>query len=73
MRRTQQTTITAFDQLQHLITRNQSFYKDFLLFICVLVVFIIILLFIILLFVLTKNAYERRETFASNLDYRNRM
>nr|QED40116.1 hypothetical protein [Spodoptera frugiperda multiple nucleopolyhedrovirus] len=67
------------DQLEQLVSRNQSFLRDFLLVICCIVVFVILLLFIILVVSINKSMeistaqkLERQRTFLANLDLRAR-
>jgi beta-lactamase regulating signal transducer with metallopeptidase domain len=67
------------DQLDHILARNQTFLRDFLLVIGAVVVFIIIIVFILLLFNINKTieleAQRRAElekTYLANLDLRTR-
>ncbi|AJD80787.1 hypothetical protein [Pseudoplusia includens SNPV IE] len=87
MRRTARTlgatdtnSILNQDQLEQLVSRNQSFLRDFLLVICGVVVFIVCLLFIVLIFNMNsaivareRQKRQREETFMANLDYRYRQ
>lgn len=67
------------DQLEQIISRNQSFLRDFLLVICCVVVFIIILVFILLVVniqktmeIATAAKIDRQRTYIANLDLRAR-
>ncbi|QAT90341.1 hypothetical protein KM622_gp055 [Spodoptera exempta nucleopolyhedrovirus] len=67
------------DQLEQIVSRNQTFLRDFLLVICCVVVFIIILMFIVLVMSInramelnTAAKIERQRTFLANLDLRAR-
>ena len=67
------------DQLEQIVSRNQSFLRDFLLVICCVIVFVIILMFILLVVSINKSLemsaaakLERQRTFLANLDLRTR-
>ncbi|QNV47875.1 ac108-like protein [Alphabaculovirus altersperidaniae] len=67
------------DQLEQLVSRNQSFLRDFLLVVCCVIVFIIVLMFILLIVSINKSLelsaaakMERQRTFLANLDLRTR-
>ncbi|AXU41659.1 ORF61 [Spodoptera eridania nucleopolyhedrovirus] len=67
------------DQLEQLVSRNQSFLRDFLLVVCCVIVFVIILMFIVLVVSINKSLelsaaakLERQRTFLANLDLRAR-
>ncbi|AYN45009.1 se49 [Alphabaculovirus alterspexiguae] len=76
---TSTSSILNQDQLEQIVSRNQTFLRDFLLVICCVVVFIIILMFIVLVMSInramelnTAAQIERQRTFLANLDLRNR-
>ncbi|AAZ38231.1 ORF-65 [Agrotis segetum nucleopolyhedrovirus A] len=67
------------DQLEQIVSRNQSFIRDFLLVICSVIVFMVILLFIVLINNINKSVelanyikIDRQRAYLANLDLRAR-
>ncbi|AUV65335.1 hypothetical protein [Alphabaculovirus myunipunctae] len=77
---TNKNSIVNHDQLEQLVSRNQTFIRDFLLIICCVVVFVIIVMFVLLIFNLNKSVelaaaaqVQRQRTYLANLDLRARQ
>jgi uncharacterized protein (UPF0333 family) len=73
-------SVLNHDQLAQIVSRNQTFLRDFLLVICCVIVFIVVMMFIVLLLNINKTVEmaaatkrERQKTFIANLDLRTRQ
>lgn len=73
-------SVLNHDQLEQIVTRNQTFLRDFLLVICCVIVFIVVMMFIVLIININKTVElaeaqkrERQKTFIANLDLRTRQ
>ncbi|QUJ09284.1 hypothetical protein Gyru_ORF89 [Gynaephora ruoergensis nucleopolyhedrovirus] len=65
------------DQLQQIVSRNQTFIRDFILVICCILVFVILLIFILFVLSVGGNverlntlAANRKKRLLANVDYR---
>jgi uncharacterized protein (UPF0333 family) len=72
-------SILNHDQLEQIVSRNQTFLRDFLLIICCVVVFLVIVMFVLLIYNINKTVemasaarIQRQITYAANLDLRTR-
>ncbi|ABI35769.1 hypothetical protein [Ectropis obliqua nucleopolyhedrovirus] len=70
-------SILDYDQLQQIISKNQSFLRDFILVICCIIVFVILIMFILFIIMIATNEdkieagiVKRNKRLKANIDYR---